>query len=185
VRHGRRRDPVKGWQNAIAPGLLLPGRRRGVARGRTMTRTMPQTTRATASLGVPWEQAYGYAQAVRVDRTIYVSGQLSHDEAGRFIGAPPRDDAGGGAGSSTMALQMRTAYGNARTVLAQLGASLDDVVDEVLYVTNMAAAFAAAGPVRRAAYGGTPACASTIVEVGRLAFPEQLVEIRLTAVARA
>jgi len=26
--------------------------------------------------GMPWEDQYGYAQAVRVDDTIYVSGQL-------------------------------------------------------------------------------------------------------------
>jgi hypothetical protein len=28
------------------------------------------------SLGMPWEKKYGYAQAVKVGDTIYVSGQL-------------------------------------------------------------------------------------------------------------
>jgi hypothetical protein len=35
---------------------------------------------------MPWEETYGYAQAVRVGDTIYVSGQLSHDDAGNIIG---------------------------------------------------------------------------------------------------
>ena len=39
--------------------------------------------------GMPWEDQYGYAQAVRVDDTIYVSGQLSHDGQGNMVGAAP------------------------------------------------------------------------------------------------
>jgi hypothetical protein len=53
---------------------------------------------------------------------------------------------------------------------------VDDVVEEVIYVTDMDAAFAVAGPVRKAAYGtDAPACASTIAAIVRLAFPQQLV----------
>jgi NADPH:quinone reductase-like Zn-dependent oxidoreductase len=44
--------------------------------------------------GMPWEDQYGYAQAVRVDDTIYVSGQLSHDGQGNMVGAAPLDDSG-------------------------------------------------------------------------------------------
>ena len=40
-------------------------------------------------LGMPWEAEYGYAQAVKVGDTIYVSGQLSHDEEGNLVGAAP------------------------------------------------------------------------------------------------
>ena len=32
------------------------------------------------SLGMPWEKEYGYAQAVKVGDSIYVSGQVSHDD---------------------------------------------------------------------------------------------------------
>lgn len=39
--------------------------------------------------GMPWEDQYGYAQAVRVDDTIYVSGQLSHDGQGNMVSAAP------------------------------------------------------------------------------------------------
>ena len=45
-------------------------------------------------LGMPWEDQYGYVQAVKVDNTIYVSAQLSHDDQGNMVGAAPLDDSG-------------------------------------------------------------------------------------------
>ncbi|MBM0107065.1 hypothetical protein JM946_20200 [Steroidobacter sp. S1-65] len=136
-----------------------------------------------AQLGVPWEEAYGYAQAVKVGNTIYISGQLSHDERGQLVGPAVVDDAGKIIDSSNMALQMRTTYENAERVLAQFGANLDNVVAEVIYATDFQAAFVVAGQVRKAAYGkDRPLCTSTIVGTTRLAFPQQLVEISFTAV---
>jgi enamine deaminase RidA (YjgF/YER057c/UK114 family) len=86
-------------------------------------------------------------------------------------------------GKANMELQMRTTYANAAKVLARFGAGLEHVVEEVLYVTDMDAAFAVAGAVRKSAYrSDTPQCASTIAQVTRLAFPQQLVEIRFTPV---
>jgi len=59
---------------------------------------------------------------------------------------------------------------------------LNDVVEEVLYVTDMEKAFAAAGPVRKEAYGSTlPAVSSTILVTPRLALPTQLIEIKFLA----
>jgi len=53
----------------------------------------------------------------------------------------------------------------------------------VLYVVDTDAAFGVAGAVREAAYGtDSPQCASTIVQVTRLALPQQLIEISFTAV---
>jgi hypothetical protein len=40
-----------------------------------------------------------------------------------------------------------------RSLLQRFGASLDDVVDEVIYVVDADAGDAAAGPVRKEAYG--------------------------------
>src|SRR5262249_60483704 len=51
----------------------------------------------------------------------------------------------------------RRCYANARKVLAQYGATLDNVVEEVLYVTDMDTAFAVAGAGRAEAVGGRPA----------------------------
>lgn len=132
--------------------------------------------------GVPWEAAYGYAQAVMVGDTIYVSGQLSHDDAGNMVGPAPLDEHGRILDHSSMEIQMRQTYRNAVRILGRYGATLDNVVEEVLYVTDMDTAFAAAGPVRKEAYGSPqPAVASTILVTPRLALPAQLVEIKFTA----
>jgi 2-iminobutanoate/2-iminopropanoate deaminase len=118
------------------------------------------------SLGMPWEKEYGYSQAVKVDNTIYVSGQVSHDDRGNIVG--PRN----------MELQMRQAYANIKKVLAQYGATMDNIADEILFVTDMDAAFAARVKCRQEVFSGNPVLASTIVQVQRLAFPELMVEIR-------
>src|SRR3546814_9334384 len=79
--------------------------------------------------------------------------------------------------------QMRVTYDNTAKVLANLGASLDDVVEETLYVLDVDAAFVVAGKVRKEAYGNAkPMCASNLIGVSRLAFPDQLIEIAFKAV---
>jgi enamine deaminase RidA (YjgF/YER057c/UK114 family) len=138
--------------------------------------------RQTRGLGMPWEKTYGYAQVVRVRDTIYVSGQLGHDDAGNIVGPAPLDAEGRIVDHSNMEVQMRQAYANAAKVLGLVGATLQHVVEEVLYVTDMEKAFAAAGPVRKQVYGSEmPAVASTILTTSRLAFPTQLIEIRFRA----
>lgn len=132
--------------------------------------------------GMPWEDQYGYAQAVKVGNTIYVSGQLSHDEQGNMVAPAGLDEGGRIRDHSNMEAQMRQSYVNARRILARFGATLDNVVEEVIYVTDMDRAFAAAGPVRKEAYGSKrPAVASTILVTPRLALPTQLIEIKLVA----
>ena len=135
--------------------------------------------------GMPWEEQYGYAQAVKVDDTIYVSGQLSHDDQGNIVGPAPLDDSGRIRDHSNMETQMRQTYANAKKILSQFGATLENVVEEVLFVTDMETAFAAAGPVRKEAYASKkPAVTSTIVVTPRLALPTQLIEIKFIAKVR-
>jgi enamine deaminase RidA (YjgF/YER057c/UK114 family) len=123
----------------------------------------------TKTLSMSWEKEYGYAQAVKVGKTIYLAGQVSHDDVGNIVG--PGD----------MEAQVLQAYANIRKVLAQYGATIDNVVDEVLFVTDMNAAFAARIKCREEVFSGNPRLASTIVQVQRLAFPELMVEIKCTA----
>jgi len=85
---------------------------------------------------------------VKVDDTIYVSGQLSHDDQRNIVGQAPLDDSGRIRDYSNMEAQMRQTYANAKKILSQFGATLDDVVEEVLYVTDMDTAFYGYG-VRR------------------------------------
>jgi enamine deaminase RidA (YjgF/YER057c/UK114 family) len=135
--------------------------------------------------GMPWEEQYGYAQAVKVNELIYVSGQLSHDDQGNMVGPAPLDDMGRIVDHSNIETQMRQSYANARRILNEFGATLDDVVEEVLYVTDMETAFAVAGSVRKEAYGSKkPAVASTILMTPRLALPTQLIEIKFIAIVR-
>ena len=144
--------------------------------------TTQSTKRKTAYWGVPWEEAYGYPQAVQVGNTIYVSGQLSHDKRGNLVAAATLDQAGKPNDFSVMEAQMRTSYENIATLLARFGATLDDVVEETLFVVDMDAAFAATGKVRKKAYGtDRPQCASNIIGVSRLAMPELLIEIACKA----
>ena len=135
--------------------------------------------------GMPWEDLYGYCQAVKVDDTIYVSGQLSHDEQGNLVGAAPLDDNGKISDHSNMETQMRQTYANAKKILSEFGATLDNVVEEVVYVTDMDKAMDVAGTVRKEAYGSEkPEVASTIFVTPRLAFPAQLIEIKFIAKLR-
>jgi 2-iminobutanoate/2-iminopropanoate deaminase len=122
-----------------------------------------------ASLGMPWEEQYGYAQAVKVGDTIYLSGQVSHDDEGNVLGV---DD---------MEVQVRATYANIAKVLSQYNATMENVVEETLYVRDMDAAFGARVKMKDEVFSGHPLVASTIVQIERLAFPEFLVEIRCIA----
>jgi 2-iminobutanoate/2-iminopropanoate deaminase len=123
----------------------------------------------TKSFGMSWEKEYGYAQAVKVGDTIYVSGQVSHDDAGDIVGR------------GEMEVQMQQAYANIQKLLAKYGATNENIVDEILFVTDMDAAFAAAAKCRQEIFSGTPVIASTIVQIQRLAFPDLMIEIRCVA----
>jgi len=114
------------------------------------------------------EKAFGYAQAVRRGDTLYVAGTLSVDDGFAPLHA------------GDMAAQIEAAYAAIRETLAAHGGTLADVVRETVYVTDMDG-FIAANGARLAAYAGwLPA--ATAVEVKRLAFPECMVEIEVTAI---
>ncbi|MEE8608387.1 MAG: Rid family hydrolase [Nitrospiraceae bacterium] len=126
-------------------------------------------TKHAKSLGMPWENEYGYSQAVKVGDTIYLAGQVSHDDKGNVLG------------EGNMEVQMRAAYANIGKVLAQYGATMDNVVDEMLFVTDMDAAFAARIKMKQEVFSGSPVLGSTIVQIQRLAFPQLMIEIRCIA----
>lgn len=120
------------------------------------------------SLGTSAETEYGYVQAVKIKDTIYLSGQVSVDAAGKTIGV------------GDMEAQMRQAYANVELVLGRYGATIENIVDETPFVTDMDAAFAARGKCKDV-FSGKPVLASTIVQIGRLAFPDLMVEIKCVA----
>ncbi|MFD9074149.1 Rid family hydrolase [Streptomyces lasiicapitis] len=135
----------------------------------------------TESFGVPWESRYGYVQAVKRGDTIHLSGQVAHNGT-ELVAPAPIDDAGLVTDFANTGAQLRQCYTNAAELLRRFGASLDDVVEEVIYAVDVDAADAAAGPVRKEAYGRPdPQVASTMIGTPRLAFRELLVEVRFVA----
>ncbi len=124
----------------------------------------------TKSLGMPWEKEYGYSQAVKVGDTIYLSGQVSHDDKGNVLG------------EGDMEVQMRAAYVNIGKVLEQYGATIDNVVDEILFATDSDAAFAARVKMKQEVFSGSPVLGSTIVQIQRLAHPQFMIEIKCIAI---
>ncbi|MGW1174658.1 RidA family protein [Kitasatospora sp. NPDC002543] len=114
--------------------------------------------------GMPWESLYGYSQATQVGDTVYVSGQLSHDQHGTFVGA---DD---------FELQVRTTLENLDLVLRQFGAERGQVVETTVLVRNLRENFDTAARLH-AEYFGEHRPTSTIMGVSDLALPDQLVEI--------
>jgi 2-iminobutanoate/2-iminopropanoate deaminase len=115
------------------------------------------------------EEAYGFAQAVKAGGVVYVSGQTAFKDDGTIEGV------------GDMARQMRQAYVSIAEVLARCGATMDDVVEETLFVTDMNAAVTVAHDVRKEFFGPEFAVASTLCQVQALGSPELLIEIKCTA----
>lgn len=115
--------------------------------------------------GTPWEALAGYARAVRVGDTIYVSGTTASSPDGV-------------AGGNDPAAQAQFAINKIDTALQSLGSSLKDVVRTRVYVSDIANW----EPVARV-HGerfGAIRPANTLVE-SRLVSGELLVEIEAEA----
>jgi enamine deaminase RidA (YjgF/YER057c/UK114 family) len=115
------------------------------------------------------EQAFGYAQAVKSGQMLYVSGTLAVTET--FQTVAPGD----------MRAQLGAVYDALRQTLEAFDARFAHVVKETIFVTDMDA-FIGANDIRLAVYAGLDLPAVTAVEVRRLAFPGNVVEIELVAV---
>jgi len=122
----------------------------------------------TQTLNMPWEEEYGYAQGVKKGNTVWISGQLGHNEKGVL--------------AVGMEEQLKQTYRNAKKLLEGFGMSLDNVVEEVLYVLDMKTAFEARKTFGRQFYPNCKQVASTIAVVSGLAIANQLIEIKFVAV---
>ena len=119
--------------------------------------------------GMPWEDAYGFAQAVRTGATLYISGQLSHDMEANFVG------------QGDFELQVRTTFANIDRVLEAHGARKDQIVETMVYVKDLREHFEDIARLHRE-YFGDHRPTSTLLGVVDLALPPQLVEISAVAV---
>lgn len=120
----------------------------------------------TFSHGVSGEKQFGFAQAIKVADTIYVSGQLSHDAKGNFLHAGDFD------------AQIKQVWSNLDKVLAHFEVTRKQVVQDTVFVVDLhknAEAVAAS----HLAYFGDHRPTSTTVGAAALFFPDQLIEINV------
>lgn len=118
--------------------------------------------------GTPWEPKVGYARAVQVGDTVYVSGTTATDPSGKIVGA------------GDMYAQTVQTIKNIQSALERLGLTLDHVVRTRIYVTDINR-WEEAGRAH-AEFFGQVHPATSMVGVARLVDPEMLVEIEAVAV---
>jgi len=112
----------------------------------------------------------GYSHVVEVNsgRTIYIAGQVALDKSGNVVG------------KGDFAAQTNQVFENLKLALASVGATFDNVVKINTYVTDMSKVQTLRDI--RAKYYGKSAPASTLVQVGKLAREELMIEIEAIAV---
>jgi enamine deaminase RidA (YjgF/YER057c/UK114 family) len=113
------------------------------------------------------EKKIGYVQAVRVGKTLYISGSVRWQQYGYVFAA------------EEMRAQMRHAFDDIREMLVAHGATVADIVKETVYTKNIEAAMEAEA-IRSELYGDQSPAARW-VGVSRLLYPELLVEIGIVA----
>ena len=121
---------------------------------------------------IPSKWPFSHGVVIKNPGTIIIlAGQVAFDRHG-----PNRQLVGAG----DLAAQTRQAIQNIKTLLAQCGATLKDVVDLSAYLTDIDR-FEEAGRVAME-YFTDPLPTLTLIGVKALAFPELLIEIRAIAV---
>jgi reactive intermediate/imine deaminase len=115
----------------------------------------------------PWAKNFRISQGVWVGNTVYVSGQVAFDPEGNVVGG------------NDMAAQSHQVFENIRIVLAEAGATMDDVVKITAFITDVSryAEYAAA----RAEAFPNNIPASSSVATPALVVPDVLIEVEAVA----
>lgn len=111
---------------------------------------------------------FSTAIEAQAGRTVYTSGLTSRNKEGDVVG------------KGDIKLQTETVLSNMRTILAEAGATMGDIVKITVYIRDMDL-FDQIHDVRRSFFE-EPYPASTMVEVSMLADPDLLIEIEAVAV---
>ena len=118
------------------------------------------------SLSAP--NGYSHIVEVQSGRTVYIAGQVAQDKSGNVVGP------------GNFAAQTTQVFENLKTALAAAGATFDNVVKINTYVTDMSHVQTLRDI--RAKYYGKNLPASTLVQIGKLAREEFMIEIEAIAV---
>ena len=116
----------------------------------------------------PLEDSFGFSAIVHANGLLHLAGIISIDEKSEVVG------------SGDMAAQIERIYDIMEQTLAMNGATLEHVVSEVIYTTDMAELMAAI-PARAKRYEGYAKPATTAVQISALAFPDAMLEIQVMA----
>ena len=137
---------------------------------KTKTTTTEQSTTETPeyfNLRPKLEKEYGYTHAVRIGDDLKISGAVSMNDSGIIV-AP-----------GNMEQQMKNCYSDLEKILQHYGYTVDDVVAENIYTTNMAEFIKVSG-FRNSIYK-KQFPTGTWLEVKGLAVEGQLIEIDMEA----
>lgn len=129
---------------------------------------MPAIEKDVRNLGIHWEKGAIFSQALKSGDTIYVSGQLGHDEKGDLVGLD-------------MESQARQTYANIEKLLKMYGAGFENLVQQTVFVTDIPKAMEVLGGIRSELFKHTVPPTDTLVEIKRLALEGQLIEISCIA----
>ena len=109
-----------------------------------------------------------YSQAIRVNNLVFVAGQLPVDDDFNIVGLGDVD------------AQACKVFENMKAVLADAGATMQDVVSVEIFLKNVRH-LPIIAPARRE-YFGQNRPAATLVEISQLVHPDALVEVSAVAV---
>ena len=129
---------------------------------------MPDNLRFSNPDAIAKPPGYSHVVEINSGRTIYISGQVALDSSGNVVG------------KGDFAAQTNQVFENLKLALAGVGATFDNVVKINTYVTDMSQV-QTLREIRNKYYGKN-APASTLVQVGKLAREELMIEIEAIAV---
>ncbi len=117
-------------------------------------------------------QPSGYTQVVKVDRTVYIAGQVSVAADGSIVG------------QGNPEAQVRQVWRNVEAAVQSVGGTLQNIVKTTTYVTSIDYA-AAVRKVRDELHQASNPPTSTLLVISALAHPDFMVEIEAIAVVDA